>query len=234
MNATDDEVFDTGASPDLRSPQDRELRRSARTSSRKRSSTGSIPYARPKNKKKMSTMRSPPAERDPAPQEQTAPQANPFASLGNGQPVFMQQMESMMGGMLSGMENRLSRANGDLQANVTGQIDKAMASIGDLSTRISATKKRLDDVVVTVESLVEKKVEESLRKISPMDRGLYADGDFPCLPASAGSLTDGQMLSSSSSISTYATAASRFSSGITAAERKERDFWICRLSLIHI
>ena len=136
-----------------------------------------------------------------------------------------------MGGMLSGMENRLSRANGDLQANVTGHIDKAMASIGDLSIRISATEKRLDDVVVTVEILVEKKVEESLRKISPMDRGPHADGDFPCLPASAGSLTNGQTLSSSSSISSYATAASGFSAGTTAAERKERDFWICRRAL---
>ena len=106
----EDEVFldaesvDGGASP--------ELRRSSRTSARKRASTGGVPNARPsKSKRDMSVSRTPTGQRQKgdqqrqaAPSDQDGQAGNPFltlGSLGSGSvhPAdFMSQMKNMMGG----------------------------------------------------------------------------------------------------------------------------------------
>ena len=179
MTASEDEVevFSPGASP--------ELRRSSRTSARKRASTGSAPYSRPKSKKKMQTVRSPimrgqsEADRQADPLPATAaPVAgdvghNPFASLGqggshaDGQPPqaapvavdLLAQMQNMMGGMLGGMETRLNKASSELRSSV----DQAMVSISDLSARVSSNEKRMDGVLSEMEAMVERKVEEGLK-----------------------------------------------------------------------
>ena len=108
---SDHKVFESSASPDLR--------RTTRSSGRKRANTGSAPYSRPKQKKKMQTVRSPQsasagrvttavlsgdsvaATNTNEPAVQPAVAANPFASLAPpGQDNFMIQMQNMMGGML--------------------------------------------------------------------------------------------------------------------------------------
>lgn len=130
----EDEVFcDTGASPVLRSPK---LRRSTRTSSRKRASTGSLPYSRPRSKKKMQTVGSPPRAAAafvaaatsvtpgaPEASTQAGPDgtSNPFASLGGGNPsaqpqgYFLVKMQEMMGGMLGGLEGRPDKSGRGLR-----------------------------------------------------------------------------------------------------------------------
>ena len=142
----DDEVFDAGASPELR-PRSPELRRSARTSGHTGASTGSAPYSRPKAKKKM-----PSVNRSPQPKATSgAPglppgQGNPFSTL-SGQagvamapvaPVdFMHQIRNMMGGMLEGMEGRLTKGMNDLRTTVMDQLDTALMLIGGLDERLS-------------------------------------------------------------------------------------------------
>ena len=224
MCPSDEEVFDTGASPDLR--------RSTRTSGRKRTSTGSAPYSRPKTKKKMSTQRSPVTKTPqtgtgPASAQEVpgGPQANPFASLSAGGQAatgnFMEQMQAMMGGMLGGMEGRLNKATDELRSSVTGQLDQALETIGSLDNRISETEKRLD----SVESKLEKKIEESLRA-----HGLpacpSAVDEFPPLA------DEGSSFGTSGSLS-YASALSRAPANValSAGERRERDYWNCRKAL---
>ena len=241
----DEEVFDTGASPVLRSP---ELRRSSRTTSRKRASTGSVPYSRPRSKKKMQTVRSPPAAAagaaTPGPQESPATpvtpatpamggqQPNPFAQLGTGsgpaqaggQGDILASMREMMGGMLGSMECRLNRASDDLRTSVTGQIGQVAQSVADLGGRVSANERRMDNL----ENMIEKKIEEGFIKHT-QNAPVLADNEFPSLTVPVG-----QILSTSneSSISSYATALSS-GSRTTAQpeERKERDYWISRKSL---
>ena len=65
----------------------------------------------------------------------------------------MQQMQAMMGSMLGGMEGRINKTTNDLKTSVTGQLDQALESIGDLNSRVTETEKRLD----SVESRLEKK-----------------------------------------------------------------------------
>ena len=231
----EEDVFvDCGASPDLRSPN---RRRSTRSSTRKRSSTGSVPapYSRPKTKKKMSTLHSPPSGKAPAANPVPAPQPdNPFVGLTGApqntqaQPDLMAQMQQLMGGMLGGMETRLGKANADLQESLTGQIGKAMESIGSLDTRISASEKRIDQVICTLEDTVEKKIEEGLKKLSSRQD---MDLSFPCLPGTQGLTQNGE--ASSMEYSSYATAAASMPSlpVITAADRKLRDYWACRKAL---
>ena len=222
----EDEVFDTGASPILRSP---ELRRSTRTSSRKRSSTGSLPYSRPKSKKKMQTMRSPPSGNSgstPGTSERASaaePSANPFSSLGEGTPTpqgdILARMQEMMGGMLGGMEGRLNKANEELRTSVSGQLGQVVSTVNDLSGRVEANERRMD----SIERLVEKRIEEGLTRHGQPT----SEVDFPCLPGQAGptmlSMTSGSYATALSSSS----ACQRFS----PVDRKDRDYWTCRRSL---
>ena len=102
QHMSDNEVFESGASPDLR--------RTTRSSGRKRTSTGSAPYSRPKQKRKMQTVRSPqgaaagrqgsvppvasPAAGQAANTGQATTDVNSFASLAPpGQESFMSQMQ---------------------------------------------------------------------------------------------------------------------------------------------
>ena len=85
---------------------------------------------------------------------------------GDGQDLLA-KMQQMMGGMLGGLESRLSKANDELQATVTGQIGQAMSSIDDLTERMTSTEKRLDKV----EGMVEKGIACLLyTSPSPRDR----------------------------------------------------------------
>ena len=170
MTASEDEeveVFSPGASP--------ELRRSSRTSARKRASTESAPYTRPKSKKKMQTVRSPVSRGSTSEMEQPAGSVphhaspNPFASLGatpagqatmSGQGDFLAQMQTMMGGMLGGMETRLNKTSTELRVSV----DQALTSINDLNTRVAASEKRVDKVVSEIESMIDKRVEAGLKQ----------------------------------------------------------------------
>ena len=79
---------------------------------------------------------------------------NHFAGLSSkqSQPNFVKQMQDMMGGMLQGMKSRLSQANGKLRSSVTGQIDRTMSSIGELSYQMLAIEQKLEDVVTNVGS----------------------------------------------------------------------------------
>ena len=114
----EEEVFfdtDTGASPELVSPDKR--RRSTRTSTRKRASTGAAPYSRPK---RMSTRHTPPpgkpgststghngpTTKTGAPASCATPVDHPTLKIPSGPPRqppdFMHQMQQMLGGMLEG------------------------------------------------------------------------------------------------------------------------------------
>ena len=94
----------------------------------------------------------------------------------------MKQMQQMMGGMLGGMETRLGRANEDLQQSLTGQIGRAMDSIGSLNERMSVNERKLDDVVSNIENTVEKKVEEGIRRLAAGRPMGFGEHDFPDLP----------------------------------------------------
>ena len=207
----------TGASP--------ELRRSSRTSARKRASTGSAPYSRPKSKKKMQTVRSPVKSSEMDRPIGAQPAVNPFASLGGsapqaGQDTFLAQMQNVMGGMLGGMETRLSKASNELRTSV----DQALSSIGDLNTRMEASEKRMDRVVVDMEAMVEKKVEEGLRQFSLPGSGGAVGG-----AGEAGGMEDEQTTGSTSM--SYAAALMSRGPRLDPLERKEAEYWKCRRSL---
>ena len=72
------------------------------------------------------------------------------------------------------MENRLGKTSVELQESLTGQIGKAIDSIGNLNLRVAENEKRLDRVVESIEDTVERKVEKGLRRI----RGLQEGGNF--------------------------------------------------------
>ena len=214
MSGSDEEVFDeggTGASPDLTCP-----RRSARTSGRKRTSTSSAPYNR-KAKKKMSVSRTPPPQEGGRP-----PPENPFASLGGaavsvpqagGQENFMAQMQAMMGGMLGGMEGRLSKATNELRSSVTGQLDQALETIGDLNGRVTATEKRLDDV----ETRLERRLEDGLKSMrEALPEGRLVD-------ESCGDHESSTSLSYATALSTRPV--------VGREERREMDYWAARRTL---
>ena len=236
----EDEVFDSGASPDLhRTP---ELRRSTRTSAKKRSSTGALPYTRPRSKKKMQTVRSPqgtapvPQTSGPAPPNagvQDTADVNPFSSLGQ-QPGpgadILSKMQEMMGGMLGGMETRLNKATNDLRSSVSGQIGQVAATVTDLGCRVSATERRMDEI----EQMVERKIEEGFQRASlPMTAASAQPEEFPCLPGPQSLL----LSSSSGSGSGASSCATALTSSIAVqprqnvADRQERDYWNCRRSL---
>ena len=229
----EDEVFDTGASPVLRSP---ELRRSTRTSARKRSSTGSIPYPRPKNKKKMSTANSPGAG-TPVPTaagQSPVDAGNPFSSLhgqtSGGPNDMLVRMQEMMGGMLGGMESRLSKATDSLRTSVSDQIGQVMTSVTDLSSRVSVTEKRMDNM----EEIVEKKIEEGIRKLNlpAASRGSVLEHEFPLLNDNP--MADNASVPESSTFSSsYATA---LATGLSVRssptiDRREREYWSARRAL---
>ena len=179
-------MISPGASP--------ELRRSSRTSARKRASTGSAPYSRPKSKKKMQTVRSPvmkggqpEADRQsdqvgqlptPAPAVNAVGAGpNPFASLGQGgghvdgqlappAPVAVDLLAQMQN-MMGGMLVGMESRLIKASNELRSSVDQAMVSISDLSARMTSNEKRMDVVVNEIEAMVERKVEEG-----PKNHGL--------------------------------------------------------------
>ena len=239
MSASDEEDVFHNAESESASPI---LRRSTRTSARKRSSTGTAPYSRPKAKKDkkettMSVSRTPVSAAKPPDRPTESATPNAFvgtATIGSGsvQPDFMAQMRAMMGGMLNGMEERLCQATGELRSTVTEQIDGAMESIGDLNTRMARAEEKLGEVVGEVEGLVEKKVEESLRRLNNGAVVRSASPGYPECPVQS-ALESNISSASGSTTMSYASALSGPPTMQPAAgsNKAEVDYWRCRRSL---
>ena len=209
------EVFvDCGASP--------ELRRSTRTSSRKRSSTGGQPAFKPK--KKMS-VRTPNGTEEAA---AAAATGHPPSGLAQPQAAGDPILASMQA-MLSGMEGRLNVATANLQASVTVKIDGAMAAIGDLRSKVNKQEERIDGILDEVSTMVGSRIEKELRRKENDGCRPYLDDEFPSL---TNSLDPPRRYSSS-----YATAlASVPDKTIVDVSppvmcKKEFDYWTARKSL---
>ena len=208
LEAEEEEVFlDCGASP--------ELRRSTRTSARKRSSTArSTERPKSKREKKMSVSRTPVGQKNggAAPvQTPTGPPPDP--KPGDPDPFF-----AKMQAMLTGMEGRLNKATENLQTSVTSEI-------GDLKERMSKNEDKIDNIYSEVSSMVQSKIEEGLRKLTQTEESMA--GSCPT-GASSSSLTSDSSL-------TYASAlASLPPSGgpsFRSMDRKELDYMRARKSL---
>ena len=226
----EEEIFiDCGASP--------ELRRSARTSSRKRASTGGQSSNKPKKRdKKMAQPQGTQEASSPAtplPQQTggpTGPTPNPFSSLGAtpGDPLL-----AGMQAMLTGMEGRLSMATANLQANVTVKIDGAMAAIGDLRTRVDKQDEKIDGIIDNVTSKIHEEIHRITGKppVDPLDSG------FPRLVAPDGTDSLNPDESSRRYSSSYASALaslppeSIMEPARPAGSKRENDYWIARKAL---
>ena len=174
----EEEVFiDCGASP--------ELRRSTRTSGRKRSSTGGLPSFKPKKRMSLkSTAEVPEGSRSG---QAPPPKDNPFSELSHSQPSSTTDpIMASMQAMLTGMEGRLIIATANLQASVTVKIDGAMAAIGDLRSRVDKQDERMDGILGEVTSMVGQQVQQELKRFKDGDHGALAppragsyEADFP-------------------------------------------------------
>ena len=229
--ADEEEIFiDCGASP--------ELRRSTRTSGRKRSSTGGLQSLKPKKKMSIRSTAEVPdesGERGGVP----AAQSNPFSSLAPAQATADPLIASMQA-MLTGMEGRLNVATANLQASVTVKIDGAMAAIGDLRTRVDKHEERIGGLIGEVTSMVGQRVQEEMKKIQNSEgpsgpRSTSYESDFPAAASLSQEFDDSPRRYSSS----YATALasnppaeeSRVLPSISRATKIESDYWRARNAL---
>ena len=146
---------------------------------------------------------------------------------------FMMQMQQMMGGMLGSMEGRLSKATDCLQESLTGQIGKAMDSIGSLNDRMAENERKLDEVVTDLESTVEKKVEESIRKLASARNMGFGGSDFPSLPGAeeAGHSGMSSSLSYATAVSSAPVSAASSVASSMVESRRDLDYWRARKSL---
>ena len=177
----EDEVFlDCGASP--------ELRRSTRTSARKRSSTGGLPVSKPK-KRERKMLRSPARVNSPSTGDQDPATARPADGLPAAPPVdqprpgppqdpILVNMQSL----LSGMESGLSQAITNLHSSVTVQIDGAMNAIGDLGRRVDKNEAKLNELVPDIGSIVDSRIAAALPQAAGGPAiSLDQDGTLVCL-----------------------------------------------------
>ena len=123
----------------------------------------------------------------------------------------MSQMKNMMGGPLGGMEDRLS------------QLDGALESIGSLDSRMSRAEDKLEDMAGRVEMIVDKKVEESLKKLN---RVVPAADGFP--PLGRDCSQEEAQTTDSCSLS-YVSALGSLPR--PATNRSEIEYWSCRRAL---
>ena len=232
----EDEVFlDCGASP--------ELRRSTRTSARKRSSTGGLLLSKPKKREKM-MIPSPTTNSSPAAAADT-PRAVPASVpvAGNGAvaapaaaaavtPVAGTQVPpqdpilASMGAMLAGMESRLSTATTNLQATVAVQIDGALTAIGDLGKRVDRNEKRLENMM----NDIDEKIATGLEKMAPSLPGSAGHWSGPPpKPANLGWGGDDDFdQDNDCQARTYASILSSVPASIPAVDKKEESYWKCR------
>ena len=200
LDAEEEVFLDCGASP--------ELRRSTRTSARKRSSTGFTTESnpRPKKDRKMSTARTPVNAKTQAGPSSAAKAVPPSDSV-VADPVLVQ-----MQAMLSGMESRLSMATVNLQTSVTG-------AIGELKDRVGKTEERLDNMAGEIGGLVDSKIQEGLRKLG------IPTGDQDAGPKEVQDSSAGNMSSYAAVLS------STREQRLTLENKGESNYSICRRSL---
>ena len=213
----EDEVFwDSEASP--------ELRRSTRTSARKRSSTGGLLTTKPKKREKK-IIRSP-ARTDTGASADRTPQAGAVTPAA-AHPAPINPMLANMQALLSGMESRLSQATTNLHSSVTDQIEGAMTAIGDLGKRVEKNEDKIKNMMDEIGSMVDSRIAAGLEKLN-LPGGVSSPATDQSGHCPLDQVDPGP--------STYAAAVSSSRSGppihlLNSSKWKEEDFWRCRKTL---